>query len=217
MDLLSKDQGYYAQGRDDIMSLIPPGARIILDVGCGKGILGKNLSAQERRVCGIEKDPIVAEEASKHLETVVVGDVESLSLPFAERSFDCLIFADILEHLKDPWAVLRNMRRFLREGGEVIASIPNVRHYKIIRSLLRGHWRYTQSGILDITHLRFFTLEGIRNLFEQTGYTVEQVVGKRRASGKYKLLNVLAFGRLEQFLVKQYLIVARKQEIGDTE
>jgi 2-polyprenyl-3-methyl-5-hydroxy-6-metoxy-1,4-benzoquinol methylase len=170
MDLFDKDEGYYAQSRDDVMSLIPPEARTILDVGCGKGILGRKLSTRERKVCGIEKDPVVAEEASRHLETVVVGDVESVSLPFTERSFDCLIFADILEHLKDPWEVLRSMRRFLSEGGEVVASIPNVRHYKVIRSLVRGHWNYTRSGILDITHLRFFTLEGIRSLFEQTGY-----------------------------------------------
>jgi len=212
VDLFLKDEGYFTRPREDILSLIPPEVQRILDVGCGKGILGKKLCEQQKEVFGIEKDPVIAQEAAKHLQKVIIGDIESISLPFSDSYFDCLIFADVLEHLQDPWSVLRKLRKYLCKGGKVIASIPNVQHYKVIRSLIRGHWNYTQSGILDISHLRFFTIEGIRDLFEQAGYKVEQVIGKRRASFKYKLLNILAFGRLEHFLVKQYLIVAQKEE-----
>ena len=212
VNLFLKDEGYYSRPQDDILSLIPPDAEKILDVGCGKGTLAKKLCEQQKKVFGIEKDPAIAQEASKCFHKLLVGDIESVSLPFSEDYFDCLIFADVLEHLQDPWSVLKKTRKFLCEEGKVIASIPNVQHYKVVRDLLKGHWNYSRSGILDITHLRFFTLEGIRALFEQTGYKIEQVIEKKRASFKYNLLNMLAFGRLKHFLAKQYLIVARKEE-----
>ncbi|MFQ5778234.1 MAG: class I SAM-dependent methyltransferase [Terriglobia bacterium] len=153
--------------------------KIVLDVGCATGNVGKGLVQRGCRVVGIEADAGAAALASPYYETLLVADLDQLditaNLPGA--FFDVVIFADILEHLKHPARVLRQVRAQLAGGGYVLASIPNIAHASVSLALLRGEFRYQELGLLDSTHVRFFTLEGVRDLFEQTGY---RLAGIRR-------------------------------------
>jgi SAM-dependent methyltransferase len=132
-------------------------------------------------VVGIEVSPAAAKVAASHCERVIVGDAEAIDLceVLGGDRFDVILFADVLEHLRDPGALLQRVRPFLVEGGSVIASIPNVAHGSVRLALLRGEFRYRELGLLDNTHLRFFTRESIQDLFEESGYLVAQWVRKR--------------------------------------
>jgi 2-polyprenyl-3-methyl-5-hydroxy-6-metoxy-1,4-benzoquinol methylase len=142
------------------------------------------------------------------LDRVVCGDVEAVALDFPEGYFDCVVCADVLEHLRDPWAVLRRLRPLVAEGGCVVASIPNLQHLKPVLKILLDRFEYEEAGLLDSTHLRFFTLSTIRGLFRETGYRVERVECVR--SRKMSLVTALSLGALRKFTTFQYLVVARK-------
>jgi trans-aconitate methyltransferase len=168
------------------------------------------------RLIGIEIDPVYAAMAREHYSEVLVGDADLLELGHLEGSdLDCIIYCDVLEHFRDPWAVLTRHMKFLRPGGYVAASIPNIRYYKAVQDLVfRDKWEYTDAGILDRGHLRFFTLRSIYNLFDKTGLTIEQLRYNRRGSFPLKLLNTILWNKLSPFLVKQYLILASKRGQG---
>ncbi len=170
-----RPDSYYVQARPELAALVPPECRRVLEIGCGAGELGRLLKERGCTVAGVELVPEAADVARRHLDRVVTADVEAGPLPFPPRSFDALIFADVLEHLIDPWRVLREGVELLAPGGCVIASVPNVQNADVIWRLLRGRWDYRERGILDRGHLRFFTLQGIRDLFAQAGLAVEQV------------------------------------------
>ncbi len=157
---------------------MPPRCRRVLEIGCGAGELGRLLKERGCFVAGVELVPEAAEEARRHLDQVVTTDVETDHLPFPLGSFDAVIFADVLEHLIDPWRVLREAVGLLAPGGCMIASVPNVQNADVIWRLIRGRWDYRERGILDRGHLRFFTLGGVRDLFEQAGLDA----GTRRLS-----------------------------------
>jgi O-antigen biosynthesis protein len=132
-------------------------------------------------VVGIEIDPRAAAEASAHAERVIVGDAETLDLDehLGDERFDAVLFADVLEHLRDPAAVLRRVRPFVADGGVIVASIPNVAHVSVRLALMRGEFRYREVGLLDDTHLRFFTRDSIVDLFESTGFVVTTWLRRR--------------------------------------
>lgn len=204
---------YYHFERFDILNLIPEGLNSILDVGCGAGKLGENLKRIKgvKEVIGIEINPYVAKLAGSVLDKVYIADVEQIELTEYECYFDCIIYADILEHLKDPWSVLTKHRSLLKNSGFVIASIPNVRYYKVVKNIIKGGWKYVDAGILDKTHLRFFTLESIYELFESSGYRIAKIHRKFGRAGKIlKILNRLTMDLLKEFMVYQYLIIAEK-------
>jgi O-antigen biosynthesis protein len=201
---------YYVQARPEVADLVPPACRRVLEIGCGAGGLGRLLKERGCFVAGVELVPEAAEAARRHLDQVVTADVEADGLPFATGSFDAVIFADVLEHLIDPWRVLREAAELLAPGGRVIASIPNVQNVDVIWRLIRGRWEYRERGILDRGHLRFFTLHGIRGLFAQAGLTVEHVGCRYRRTWLREALCLLTAGRARAFLTRQYLVVGRK-------
>lgn len=163
-------QGYFEQPRHEIARLVPPFADRILDVGCADGVLGSALLARgASEVIGVELDEGAAQRARRRLSRVLCADAESPELPALLGSFDCVIFADVLEHMRDPQAALARYRSCLRPGGVIVASIPNVRHCSILHMLSEGRWEYQPQGIMDRTHLRFFTLAEITRLFEGAG------------------------------------------------
>ena len=166
-----------------------------------------------RSVCGIEFDPEFAREAATRLELVVNGDLNQLDWQAAlgGRRFDCIIFADVLEHLVDPAALLRAVRQHLSPGGVVVASLPNVRHYAVLADLLlRGDWDYADYGVLDRTHLRFFTHKSIRKLFAETGYELTRMEGiNGPTSRRGRVLSRLLPTPLQDIQYLQFVCVAR--------
>ena len=190
--------------------MIPDGVKRVLNVGCGFGLMGKRLRDERGiEVTGIENQEEAAGIARGNIDELIAGDVENLKLPFEPGYFDCVVYGEILEHLKDPWKVLREHVYYLKKGGWCIASIPNIAHYSIIKGLLSNKWEYKPSGILDKTHLRFFTINGIRKMFKDAGYTIEEEKKYIRASKSKKLLNKLLLGRISYLLTEQYLIKGR--------
>jgi GT2 family glycosyltransferase/radical SAM superfamily enzyme YgiQ (UPF0313 family)/2-polyprenyl-3-methyl-5-hydroxy-6-metoxy-1,4-benzoquinol methylase/glycosyltransferase involved in cell wall biosynthesis len=165
-----KPDYYYANARRNIVNLVPHDAKRVLDVGCGMGMTGGLLKKERQiEVVGLEMHSGVAETARAHLSDVICGDVESMDIPFAEKYFDCIILADVLEHLVDPWGTLKRLVRYLGEDGLVISSIPNIRNLGILEKLAKGAWDYQEQGILDKTHLRFFALKNMVAMFEEAG------------------------------------------------
>jgi 2-polyprenyl-3-methyl-5-hydroxy-6-metoxy-1,4-benzoquinol methylase len=146
----------------------------VLDVGTSTGYLAKVLVQRGCTVTGIELDLEAARQAEEYCERVIVGDVETLDVyeELAEESFDVIVFGDVLEHLKDPSRTLLRLRSFLRSGGYVVASIPNVAHGSVRLALMQGKFQYRPLGLLDDTHLRFFTRESVEQLFNDAGFEI---------------------------------------------
>ncbi|MGH9126117.1 MAG: class I SAM-dependent methyltransferase [Acidimicrobiales bacterium] len=143
----------------------------VLDVGCATGYLARALIAQGCTVSGVEVDPAAAEEARPVLKELVVGDLETLELgqAFDPGAFDVVVFGDVLEHLSDPLSVLRSSLALLVDDGFVVVSIPNVAHGAVRLSLLNGKFDYSDRGLLDSTHVRFFTRTTVEALFSDAG------------------------------------------------
>src|SRR5262249_27679766 len=166
---------YYDQARPEVAALVPPSCHRVLELGCGSGRLGDLLTQRGHEVTGVELVPEVAAVARRRLARVEVMDLEGDDWPFEPASFDAVVAADVLEHLVDPWRVLRRAVALLRPGGVVVASLPNVQNIDVLWRLVRGRWDYRERGILDRGHLRFFTLRSIRQLFEQAGLEMVSV------------------------------------------
>jgi SAM-dependent methyltransferase len=158
-----------------VVKLIGTGKRV-LDVGCANGQLAEILQHHGNEVSGVELDPDLAEVARLHARTVLVGDVEHLDLvaEFGAASVDVVVFADVLEHLRDPLAALRQARELLADGGFVVASIPNIAHGAVRLALLQGRFDYREVGLLDEGHLRFFTRSSVDSLFRSAGFVIDE-------------------------------------------
>ena len=159
----------------DLLERIPLDAAVVLDVGCGAGSLG---AAYRRfnpraRLLGIDMDPAAAEIAARRLDEVAVVDVEHDPLPFElDRPIDCIIYGDVLEHLRDPWSLLRHHIAALSDEGTILICVPNLEHWSFADRLLRGTWDYEPTGLLDDTHLRWFSLETMRRGLLSLGLTL---------------------------------------------
>lgn len=169
-------EGYYACSRPEIQRLIPISADTILDVGCGEGQLGYELK-QRRQVTlwGVECVAAAAVKAAQRLERVINEPIEQALAELPDAFFDVIICADVLEHLVDPWQTLHELKRKLTPHGRLVASIPNVQHWSVLKMLLEGGWQYRSAGILDRTHLRFFTLQSCRQLFHEAGLVISSI------------------------------------------
>lgn len=160
------------------LALRPP--RLVLDVGCYCGATGETI---KRRwpgavVVGIEPLAEAAALAAPRIDRVITGTLESVDFAasgLAPRSVDTIVLADVLEHMFNPWQALLRLRELLTDDGVVLASIPNVRNLNLIQHVVRGHWTYAGGGLLDITHIRFFTLAEVRRMFAETGFAVDAI------------------------------------------
>jgi methionine biosynthesis protein MetW len=155
---------------------VPPGARV-LDVGCGSGELAALLSARGGQVWGSDVNPDALALAKKHCVDTRLADLEDVDVDqlFPGVHFDAVVFADVLEHVREPWRLLESARNVLAPGGKVVASIPNFSHAAVRLAVLGGAMPYRTLGILDDTHLRFFTLAGVASLFAESGFRIEAV------------------------------------------
>ena len=146
----------------------------ILDVGCAEGYLGKILQKKGHVVTGIESDPASAEKACTHYDVFHRADIETFAFPY-RRVFDYILFADVLEHLRDPAAVLSRSLPALKDSGKIIVSAPNVANWIVRLGLLFGHFDPAERGILDRTHLHFFTLRTLREMMGEVSCRVLDV------------------------------------------
>lgn len=156
---------------------VPDTAHRILDVGCAKGLLGEVLLTRVpgREVWGVELDEDAASEARRRITNVLTGDVEAMRpLPFPRGHFDCALFGDVLEHLRDPGGLLQRLWAHLAPSAMLVANVPNVCHWSVVTGLLRGQFMYEDSGLLDRTHLRFFSPDSFHALLEDCGYEVTE-------------------------------------------
>jgi len=149
----------------------------VLEVGTSTGYISRILKDRGNTVTGIEIDPEAGEIAGQHCDSMIIGDIEKLDLDayFAPSSFDVIIFGDVLEHLVSPEDVLRKVKKYLRPDGFLVVSLPNVCHGDVILNLLMGDFKYTPMGLLDVTHLRFFGLRNIIDLFSRCGYSITDI------------------------------------------
>ncbi len=207
--------GYHAKTRREMLAYVPDSAVRVLDVGCGEGRFASALreSRLDRVLWGIEPSHPAAAIASQALDRVIGSTIELALAELPLGFFDCVVFNDVLEHLENPWRVLGEVRQLLTEQGVVVASLPNVRHSSVIRALwLEGLWEYADSGLLDRTHLRFFTPRTMVQLFESAGYSVTRLDGLRPTptySWKFTLISRLVATRPAELGFLQYAVVAR--------
>jgi O-antigen biosynthesis protein len=214
------DPTYSTIQRSEVVALLdphPPGTPLrVLELGCA---CGATLLEIKNRFPNAEIHGIELNEGAVTIGRQI-ADIRpmnaELPLDYPEQFFDYVITADVLEHLVDPWRVVANIRRHLKEGGAVIASIPNIMHVSVMRDLLNGRFRYEEAGILDRTHLRFFTLTEIDNLFAGAGYgprsytatTVPVTDEDLRLVDALKALSTTETS--DQFRVYQYLVKVAK-------
>jgi 2-polyprenyl-3-methyl-5-hydroxy-6-metoxy-1,4-benzoquinol methylase len=207
-----KDADYFGQVRSELLEFIPADARVVLDVGCAGGNFGKNLkAARECEVWGIEPTGDAAATARNCLDNVFTGLFLDVLPQVGDKKFDVICFNDVLEHMPNPEDALNGLKPYLSERGQVIASIPNILHFPVIKELVvEQDFRYRDYGVLDNTHLRFFTKKSMLRMFESCGYDVDRIVGINPvASRKFSILNFVLMNRLKDWRFAQFVVIAR--------
>jgi len=208
---------YFRNLRPEMLGFIPTEASVLLEVGCGEGVFAGHLKEVRAKkdspveVWGVEMDAAAAGKASAVLDRVLQGDVAGVLPDLPRGYFDCLVLNDVIEHVEDPGALLRSLRPLLRPGGALVTSIPNVRYFfNVVDLAVHGRWDYTEEGILDRTHLRFFTRSSMIRLLTECGFEVETAVGiNPTGSLKFRLVNLLTLGRWSDMKYLQFACLAR--------
>lgn len=212
-------QAYSGPGSDrkEMLDFVPSSAKVVLDVGCSVGNFGALLKKERGvEVWGIEADPQAADIASDKLDKVVAG-LFGQKQELNEKKFDCIVFNDVLEHMVDPYSALAYAKTLLNPKGHIVASIPNVRYFdNLWKLVINGSWEYEDTGLLDRTHLRFFTKSSIEKMFSEQGYAIERITGisavdwchpERRQL--FRFLNFLLLNRLAETRWLQFAVVAQ--------
>jgi len=202
---------YFEGSRNEILPFVPEGVKTCLDVGCAQGNWGKLLHDKLKiEVTGIEPTQ-QAKIAETKLHQVYEATFDDVYEQLKPKQFDLITFNDVLEHLVDPWDTLNKCKQLLNEHGYLIASLPNVRFYGNLKELIfEKDWRYREEGILDKTHLRFFTKKSGEALFDSCGYTVKRVEGINAFhSTKLKIYSKLLGGLLDDCFALQHVYVCQ--------
>lgn len=203
---------YYSWLRDDVFKFIPEGLQLnsILDVGCGEGInleyLKKNKCAQ--KTTGIEINSEIAKRAGERVDVIINQSVEDKSLVLPKNEYDLILCLDVIEHLYDPWTVLKKLEASLKPNGVIISSIPNIQHWNVILHLFRGRWDYKKAGFWDSTHIRFFTRKTIISMVDGAGLHVKKIysmMGK-----EVHALNFMTLKIFDSFFAFRYVVVMNK-------
>jgi 2-polyprenyl-3-methyl-5-hydroxy-6-metoxy-1,4-benzoquinol methylase len=202
-----------ASVREDLAAKVLPGMTAVLDVGCSRGSTAPALRSRGvARIVGIEPDAEDAAEAARHYDRVLTSRLEQVAEDLRGQ-FDAALFGDVLEHLEDPSDALVRVRPWLKPGGRVIASVPNVGHWSVLDDLLRGRFDYVPYSLLSGTHIRFFTRRTVEDLFEASGYRVreiETVVLPPSPEGRVRLDRLRGLpGASPDLAVAEFLVVAQ--------
>jgi O-antigen biosynthesis protein len=181
-----------AEGRNRVFLDLAAQGQKILEFGCSTGFLSRHLVERGCKVTGVEIEAEAAEKARQWCDQVFVADLNKPDWADGfSRNYDTILFGDVLEHLVDPTRVLRQAAELLLPDGRVVISLPNIAYWKIRASLLMGKFEYTSVGILDVTHLRFFTPATARRLIEESGYrliSTHPILSKGKLGGQIRRL-----------------------------
>lgn len=195
-----------------------PQHAFLLDIGCATGFMGGHLKREKScRVFGVEIKSAEASLAKKKLDRVYIGDIEEGDLikkikkDLGRKKFDCILATSILEHLVDPALVIKNLLQLLSPTGIIIATTPNIAHWSTRLSLFFGKFTYTEYGILDNTHLHFYTMETFQSLFRENGYSVTHILIDPVGGGYPKISRLLA-KIFPGMFAYQILVVAKKKK-----
>ena len=208
------DLSYYQSQRREMLNFVPADAKRFLELGCGSGGFGVFMreSRKDVHITGIEIHPASAQQARTQLDVVIEKPIEIALASITKGSFDCVVCNDVLEHLVDPWAVLKLIRPVLSPNGSVVSSIPNIRHFPVFKNyFLNGDWKYEKWGVLDRTHLRFFTKKSIERMFNEAGFVISQIEGifSQPLPWKAALMNRFMAGALDDMRFERFACVAR--------
>ncbi len=211
---IKSEVGYFQNVRPEMLKYIPNKATHILEVGCGEGAFSRGLMRSDRDLWGIEIDHDAILKAKEVFNHTIEGDFDSNYSQLPQNYFDCVIFNDVLEHMYTPWEVVKMVNGLLKKNGIIVSSIPNFRYISnlITEILFEKEFRYKPNGgILDDTHIRFFTSKSILRMFQDQGYEVLVHEGIHPCkSWKEKLFIALSFGLLNDARFKQFATVAKK-------
>jgi SAM-dependent methyltransferase len=209
------ENSYPDQSNPDLLNRMPLEARTVLDVGCGSGALGRDYKRRNpaARLYGIEVDAEVGRLAASRMDEVAIGDVEADPLPFGDTRFDCIVYGDILEHLRDPWTVLAAQIPHLTENGTVLVCVPNADHWSFAARLLSGTFAYEDQGLFDRTHLRWFTFASMREALTRAGLHPHDVMGRVFDAGAAQRFAGMIEPALQQLGVETRDYLARAQPL----
>jgi SAM-dependent methyltransferase len=215
LKLADKPPGYYGSGRGEVISQLEPPLGRVLDVGCGEGAAADALRAAGASwISGIEIMPRPAAVAAERYDQVVVGDARE-ALSEVSSPFDTILCYDVLEHLVDPGALVDQLRQTVVPGGRLHISVPNARHYSLVRDLVfRGTFGYRSYGHRDATHLRWFTRGDMTELLETRGWRVVSTTPgaiDRIRELPLPLPRRLVYGIGGEFMTQQWFLLARAE------
>ena len=183
------EPGYYQNPRREVFDIVPKGASKVLEIGCAAGCFRQNF-VDDVEYWGVEPVKDAAEEATARGVRVLVGTYDAVCNQLPEGYFDVVVCNDVIEHMPSPEEFLASVKRKLAPDGVLVGSVPNVRFWgNLVNLLIRRDWKYEASGVLDRTHLRFFTKKSLRRLFKCSGYSLKMIRGIE--SGRMKALKVL--------------------------
>jgi 2-polyprenyl-3-methyl-5-hydroxy-6-metoxy-1,4-benzoquinol methylase len=202
--------GYGRHVRNQQLELLRRPLGRVLDVGCAEGAGADVMRGfGATHLAGIEIDEAFAAVASERYDEVVQGSVPE-DLSWEDKTFDTVLCYDVLEHLYDPWSALRRLARLLRPGGQIHVSIPNARHKNVwLPLVLNGTFQYARAGLLDVTHLRFFTRRDAVRMLEAAGLRIVAVDCVPPGSRKRRMAAALTRGRVMEFLANQWYLLGQ--------
>jgi 2-polyprenyl-3-methyl-5-hydroxy-6-metoxy-1,4-benzoquinol methylase len=210
---MNRPAHYYSHTREEVLPFLPQRIAKLLDVGCGAGAFGRLVKERwGAQVWGLEINAAAAAAAREDLDHVLVGDVHTALHRFAGQRFDCITCLDVLEHLVDPEAVLRQAAELLAPNGMLVAVVPNVLYIgHLIRLFVSKDWRYEDHGILDRSHVRFFTRKSFARTLAEAGFLVESIHGLNPCRHRlwFRLFDILTLGWLHEARYLQFLYRAR--------
>ncbi len=213
------EENYFANTRLDLVSLLSQKKKglKVLEVGMGRGntLVYLKESGLASQVVGIDIQNWSEHEIPAQIDEFISGNIEQLSLSNFTKSFDLIIFADVLEHLVSPEVVLEKVSACLKDDGEILISIPNIRHKKaFFKIFIKGDFSYEDSGLFDRTHLRFYCKKNIEDLIEDTDLKIDKMISSLKTYKGFsvsKFINLMTLGFFEEFLTVQYLVKASKR------
>jgi len=209
----NKADSYFLNNRNEMLEFLPQNPQRLLDIGCGGGDFGALVKkTYNNEVWGVDLSKKAIERAKAQIDHAILGEFSS-NIDLPDNYFDVITFNDSLEHFPDPLPALELCKKKLAPGGVIVCSLPNVRYIdNVIHFLVDMDWKYTECGILDYTHLRFFTKKSMERLFINAGYKVLSVTGIKRHywSGKKIFLLKLFFGKyVDDMKYLNYVVVAK--------